>query len=86
MWALIWRDIALDLMTDVYVDLGPEDRDRLAREVEALNARLRSDPHGVGESRDGGNRITCVFRLAVFFHVDKVARVVTVNTVRPYGR
>lgn len=86
MWALIWRDIALNLMTDVYVDLDPADRERMAREVEGMNARLRSDPHGLGESRDGGNRITFVFRLAVYFHVDKAARVVTVNSVRPYGR
>jgi hypothetical protein len=58
----------------------------MAREVEGLNARLRSDPLGVGESRDGGNRITFVFRLVVFFHVDEAAREVRVSTVRPYGR
>jgi hypothetical protein len=86
MWAMMWRDIALDGMAEVYVALDPADRTRLAREVEWLNARLRSDPHGVGESREGGDRIAFVFRLAVYFHVDEVARLVTVNSVRRTAR
>lgn len=86
MWALTWRGTALDLMAGEYVGLDPDGRDRMAREVQALNSRLRSDPLGVGESRDGGNRVAFVFRLTVYFHVDKPGRVVTVNSVRPYGR
>ena len=86
MWALTWHEVALDRMAERYVDLDPADRDQLARDVAALNARLRSDPQGVGESRDGGNRVTFVHKLVIDFHVDKTARRVTVEDARPSRR
>lgn len=86
MWSLTWHEIPLDVMAGVYVGLPPADRERLAREVAGLNAALRSDPLRVGESREGGHRITFVYRLAVEFRVDKASRTVRVTDVRPYGR
>ncbi|MBA4063461.1 MAG: hypothetical protein C0501_07065 [Isosphaera sp.] len=86
MFALIWLNKALDALADVYVRATPEERERMAAAVDALNARLRSDPLNEGESRAGGFRVTFPVLLAVVFHVDPVDRIVRVRTVKRYGR
>ncbi|MBA4064613.1 MAG: hypothetical protein C0501_13045 [Isosphaera sp.] len=86
MWALTWPAVLLDRLAEVYVAADPALRERMARAVEALNARLRADPLVVGESRERGFRIAFPAGLAVMFHVDPVARTVRVSDVRPYGR
>lgn len=86
MWALTWFVPALDRLAAVYVSLDPDDRERLAAAVEALNARLRADPLAVGESREGANRIAFAHRLVVDFRVDREARTVRVTDARRSGR
>lgn len=86
MWALNWPEVLLDRLAVNYVDAPPDLRERMARDVEALNARLRIDPLSVGESRVGGFRITFPAGLVVQFRVDVVGRKVSVSDVRPYGR
>jgi hypothetical protein len=73
-------------MADAYIRLDLAAQDRLAGAVENLNARLRSDPPEVGESRTGGERITFVSGLVVLFHVDPAARRVTVDDAWPSRR
>ena len=86
MFALIWLHWALEEFADVYVTATPEERERLAATVEALNSRLQSDPFNEGESRSGGYRITFPRMLAVIFRVDEKECVVYVVSVKRYGR
>ena len=86
MFALIWMNRALEQLANVYVTATPEERERIAAAVDALNARLRSDPLSEGESRSGGFRITFPSLLSVLFHVSETDRVVHVARVMRYGR
>ncbi|MBY0514741.1 MAG: hypothetical protein K2P78_12605 [Gemmataceae bacterium] len=86
MFELIWMTSALDLLADVYVAATADERERIAAAVEALNARLRSDPLDEGESRSGGRRVTFASVLAVAFRVSVPDRVVRVTSVSRFKR
>ena len=86
MYAVVWKDAALDELADVYVAADPADRARMAAGVEALNTRLAADPLDEGESRGGTRRIAFPDLLAVSFTIDPVDRVVRVTAVARYGR
>jgi plasmid stabilization system protein ParE len=82
MFDLTWEDTALNQLADAYVAADPEERERMAAGVEALNTRLRADPLAVGESRTGGFRMVFVSRVAVLFHVSEANHTVRVVRVR----
>ncbi|HKB05969.1 MAG TPA: hypothetical protein VKD90_27490 [Gemmataceae bacterium] len=86
MFALIWSYAALDDLADFYVAADLQERARMAAGVEALNARLRSDPLAEGESRDGTFRVTFISPLVVGFHVHTQGQLVRVVSVRRYGK
>lgn len=86
MWAMSWKEPALDRMAAAYVLLDLDAQDRLAGAVENLNARLRSGPLDVGESRYGAYRITFLPGLVVLFKVDPATRTVIVTNAWPPGR
>lgn len=86
MWAMSWMDYALDRAADAYIRLDLDGQALLAGALENLNARLRSDPLDVGESRDRGYRIAFIPGLVVYFKVDPVARRVTVTNAWPTRR
>lgn len=71
MFAVIWRDEALDELANLWVRLAPDGREALARSVAALNARLADDPLAEGESREGAERVAFVTRASVFFEVEE---------------
>jgi plasmid stabilization system protein ParE len=85
-FTLSWSNKALDDLADIYVAAEPTERVRIAAGVDALNARLRSDPLDEGESRSGGTRVTFPALLTVIFHVSEPQREVRVTRVRRYGR
>jgi hypothetical protein len=85
-FALIWLDAVLDELAGLYVAANPTNRARMAAAVEALNARLRSDPRAEGESREGSLRITFIPLLAVTFHVNAADQVVHVIGIQQFGR
>lgn len=86
MFTLIWLDRALDQLADIYVGADPAERARMASAVDALNARLRSDPTAEGESRGGDRRLTFIPLLSVAFRVSPKDRTVQVGRVQRYGR
>lgn len=51
MFAVIWRDAALDELADAFVTADYASRDEIERAVNELNARLAADPMTLGESR-----------------------------------
>ncbi len=57
----------------------------MAAGVAGFNSQVASDPHGVGESRDRGYRVTFPLLLCIYFHVDKVRLLVRVVRVTRYG-
>jgi hypothetical protein len=86
MYSVVWLGSALDRLADIYVLLDLTSQDRLAAAVDALNARLRTDPLSEGESRSGRYRITFVDRIAVRFWVDDSAGRVGVTAVEHFRR
>jgi len=86
MFTLIWSEDALDQLADIYVGLTPQERQRLANSVAALNGRLQTNPEQEGESRSDGYRLVFITLAAVMFHVDLSARVVTVSSITRYGQ
>jgi hypothetical protein len=86
MFAVTWEYTALDQLADIYVAAGSDERPRMASAVESLNARLRTDPLAVGESRSGTGRIAVVPPLSIIFGVSESRRTVRVARVRRYGK
>ena len=85
MFALNWSKYALDRLADIYIAATLDEQARIAG-VDALNARLRSDPLNEGESRSGGYRLTFTPLLSVGFYVSTADRVVQVTRVKRYGK
>ena len=80
MYAVIWMEVALDALADAFVQTDPPTRDLIERAVTRLNARLASDPSGLGESRPGhGRRIAFAQPCAIAFVVDEATGVVRVT-------
>jgi hypothetical protein len=86
MFALIWSNYALDRLADIYVAATLDEQARIAAGVDALNARLRSDPLNEGESRSGTYRLTFTPLLSVGFYVSVASRTVQVTRVTRYGK
>ncbi len=84
MFALNWTEEALNELAEIYVAATVEERERMARGVDALNARLRNDPLTEGESRTGGLRMTFSDLLSVWFRLTG-PRAVRVIRVQRYG-
>jgi len=85
MWAVIWRDLALDALADVFVAADLLTRDAIEQAVTRLNARLASDPETLGESRPGpGRRIAYDSPRAIRFTVYPTDRVVRVTRFWSY--
>jgi plasmid stabilization system protein ParE len=84
MFALNWTEQALNELAEIYVTATVEERERMARGVDALNTRLRSDPLNEGESRTGGLRMTFPDLLSVWFRLTG-PRAVRVVRVQRYG-
>ena len=57
MYAVIWRDAALNELADAFVVADLARRDALEQSVLRLNAQLAADPREVGESRSGKERV-----------------------------
>ena len=85
MFTVIWLDAILDKLADLYVAAGPDERQRMADGVDALNRRLAARPLDEGESRDGSLRITFTGLLAVRFRVNQADRTVRVVGVSRFG-
>jgi hypothetical protein len=64
-------------------EAGPG-RPLIAAAVDAMDAQLRVDPYGVGESRDGNRRILICWPLAISYVVKEADRIVQVNKVWRY--
>jgi hypothetical protein len=80
MFAVIWRDSALDALADAFVQADLPTRDAIERAVTRLNNRLASDPNALGESRPGqGRRIAFDHPRAIRFTADDAAGIVRVT-------
>jgi hypothetical protein len=70
MWAVIWRDAALDQLADEYVAADLVTREAIDKAVQRLNAALAADPTDVGESRPGRRRVAFDAPCGINFVVD----------------
>lgn len=80
-----WQEDALDRLADIYVAAAPADRDEIGRCVEHINARLASDPGGLGESRSPGRRVWFTPPLVVVFDLPVGGGVVVTHVARLKG-
>jgi hypothetical protein len=79
MWAVIWRDTALDELADDMVRADLPTQDLIAQQVDALNRRLAIDPLNEGESRTGRVRIAFADPVGILFTVSQTDQVVWVT-------
>ncbi len=78
-----WEEATLDRLADIYVDATPDERDAIARCVEAINARLAVDPRTPGEDRGPGRRVWFRHPLVVGYDLTPGGDVL-VNHVAPF--
>jgi hypothetical protein len=79
MWAVIWRDTALDELADDMVRADLATQDLIAQQVQALNRRLALDPLNEGESRTGRVRVAFADPVGILFTVSATDQVVWVT-------
>ena len=85
MYAVIWRDAALNELADAFVLADLARCDALEQSVLRLNAQLAADPREVGESRSGNLRVAFDKPVAINFLVDDpMPDVVRVTHFRTY--
>lgn len=83
MFEVIWRIVAMDELTDAYVQAALPARESIAADVLQLNILLADDPMGLGESRAQDRyRIAFLGRVSVTFDVDLTDRIVRVHHFR----
>ena len=83
MFAVIWREAALDELADHFVRADGDRRDQIERAVLGFNARLANDPLHFGESRSGRTRVAVDGRCAIYFRVEDAQQVAVVTHFRP---
>ena len=64
---IVWHDDALDKLADYYVAAELEEREEIAKTVEAINRGLQNSPAQQGESRSGRIRVTFYGSMTVKF-------------------
>lgn len=79
MFAVIWRDSALDELADAFVLADPATREMIMRAVSRFNAQLASDPAEVGESRSDRQRLAFDPPCAIIFLVNDPPGVIRVT-------
>ena len=62
-----WDEKAYDALADIWVEITPEERDRVEASVKRLNQLLRDDPEQLGESRTGRIRVAIHAPLTLYF-------------------
>ena len=72
-------------MDDLFVAENDAVQKRLIAAVRSMERELARDPHSVGESRDGANRVAFFDGLFVRFSIDSVNRTVRIHVVRRFG-
>ena len=70
MFAVIWRDAALNQLADAWVLADLPTRDAIEQAINRLNSRLAADPRHLGESRVGRRRVAFDAPCAISFVVD----------------
>lgn len=70
MYAVIWRDAALDQLADAWVATDAAGRVAIDQAVQRLNAELATDPATFGESRTGRRRVAFDAPCGISFVVD----------------
>jgi plasmid stabilization system protein ParE len=78
-FTVIWRPSAEQKLAEIWT--GAEDRQAVADAADAIDAFLRTDPIGVGESRIANVRILTVSPLSVYYDVNEDDRLVAVWAV-----
>jgi plasmid stabilization system protein ParE len=84
---LAWEDKASDMLADIYVAVGPQERELVALEIQRLHRQLRTNPLDVGESRAPFVRVVVRASLTIWFRVSAEATRVRIFHVshRPNG-
>ena len=86
-YTVVWVGTAEQALTEIW--LAAKDRNAVSAAAQSIDHALETNPLGVGESRDFGQRIVFVAPLAVIYSVrsqENLVRVRRVWTIRPWQR
>jgi hypothetical protein len=78
-WTVTWKPRPEQALARLWTDAS--DRATVSAAANAIDAALARDPEGVGEGREGNDRILFEPPLAVLYEVDPGDRKVTVFSV-----
>lgn len=81
-----WWGKARDQLADIWVQATPDERDRIEREIPAVERDLADAPEVIGESRGGRLRVVIRDELTYWFAVEPGGRVRIVRVHRPPQR
>jgi plasmid stabilization system protein ParE len=81
---IIWTARALNQLAEVWT--AAEDQQGVTEASYRIEAQIRANPLGAGESRDEDERIVIDPPLRVLYHVDQARQVVHVTAVGPSRR
>jgi hypothetical protein len=83
-YAVEWLPDALNELAAVW--MAAPDQTAVTAASHRLDRRLMTDPHDVGESRDGPDRIAIESPLQILFQILEAERRVEVRAVAHFGR
>jgi plasmid stabilization system protein ParE len=86
MFQVEWTQSALSKLAAIWNQADSEQRQAITVASHLLEQRLQTNPHGEGESRSQGRRITFIPPLAAIFRIKADGHTVTVLHVQIYGR
>jgi hypothetical protein len=83
-FTVVWRPLVEQDLATLW--MNAPDRNAVAAAADAIDATLRRDPLGQGESRGGSTRILIAPPLAVYYDVSEADRRVSVWAVWRWGQ
>jgi hypothetical protein len=86
MFRVEWLQLAVDQLSDLWLQADAELRQSLVRATNEIDRSLRREPLELGESRSSDRRIAFFPPLTVTFRVNADDRVVQVLAIRLFRR
>ena len=86
MFRVEWLQVALDELTNIWVQADSPLRRAITTATNTLDKELTADPYRESESREGADRVLFVYPLGAHIDIDPDARIVWVLHVWRFRR
>jgi hypothetical protein len=84
MFRVEWRDVALNELAAIWMAASADRRSAITQATNLIDQKLRTDPVGSSESREGSDRILFEPPLGIEFRLNPSARTVMVGHIWSY--